>query len=41
MGEESIDLTQMLADAGADQPAEVAKRLMPPVYGELRALAER
>ena len=35
------DLTQILTDASGEQPADVAKKLMPLVYDELRALAER
>ncbi len=36
---QSADLTQILADASGEQPAEVAKKLMPLVYDELRQLA--
>ncbi len=37
----SSDLTQVLIDASGEQPADVAKKLMPLVYDELRQLAER
>ena len=37
----SSDLTQILVDSSSAQPADVAKRLMPLVYDELRHLAER
>jgi RNA polymerase sigma-70 factor (ECF subfamily) len=35
------DLTQILVDASGEQPADVAKKLMPLVYDELRDLADR
>ncbi len=35
------DLTQILADASGERSADMAKKLMPLVYDELRALAER
>ena len=37
----SSDLTQILIDARAERPADVAKKLMPLVYDELRELAAR
>ena len=37
----SSDLTQVLIDTSGEQPADVAKKLMPLVYDELRQLAER
>ena len=37
----SSDLTQILVDASGERPADVAKKLMPLVYDELRALAAR
>jgi RNA polymerase sigma factor (TIGR02999 family) len=41
MTDESFKLTQMLVDTSADKPADVAKKLMPLVYDELRELAAR
>jgi len=35
----SADLTQVLIDTSGEQPADVAKKLMPLVYDELRQLA--
>lgn len=37
----SSDLTQILVDAGGKRPTDVAKKLMPLVYNELRDLAAR
>jgi len=37
----SPDVTQILADAGGERPGDVAQKLMPIVYDELRELAER
>ena len=35
------DVTQILVDSSGEQPADVAQRLLPFVYDELRELAER
>ena len=37
----SSDLTQILVDSSGERPADVAKRLLPLVYDELRDLADR
>lgn len=41
MEDKSSDLTQVLVDTAGERPADVAKKLLPLVYDELRALAER
>jgi RNA polymerase sigma factor (TIGR02999 family) len=41
MGDKSDNVTRMLVDTAAESPADVAKKLMPLVYDELRALAAR
>ncbi|MHC4696179.1 MAG: ECF-type sigma factor [Planctomycetota bacterium] len=40
MEDKQTNVTQVLAETSSEPPAEVAKKLMPLVYDELRALAE-